>query len=83
MSSSLDLERWVAVVDDDESLRRSLARFSEPRHRRKDFDSAQEYLSSAPSTAPACIVLVVYLRDVMTGLELVVQRVGGDRTHVA
>jgi len=71
VSSTLGLERWVAVVDDDEFVRRSLARLLRANGIvAQTFQSAQEYLSSTPTTGPACIILDVHLRDVMTGMEL-------------
>jgi two-component system response regulator FixJ len=64
-------ERWVAVVDDDEMIRRSLGRFLRANGVRvRTFYSAQDYLSSVPDLAPACLILDMHLRDAMTGLEL-------------
>jgi FixJ family two-component response regulator len=65
------LERWVAIVDDDEMIRRSLARFLRAYGMSvRTFHSAQNYLTTAPEIAPACLILDMHLHDAMTGLEL-------------
>jgi two-component system, LuxR family, response regulator FixJ len=62
--------RWVAVVDDDTSVRRALAR-----RLRADglavraFASAHEYLAAATVGRVACVVLDVHL-GAMSGFEL-------------
>jgi FixJ family two-component response regulator len=62
---------WVAVVDDDELLRRALARLLRAHGiEARTFHSAQDYLSLTPGAAPACMILDMHLRDSMTGLEL-------------
>jgi len=61
---------WVAVVDDDPSVRAALAR-----RLRADgltvraFSSAQEYLTACAERAPSCLILDVYLGG-MSGLQL-------------
>ena len=61
---------WVAVVDDDSSVRAALAR-----RLRADgltvraFSSAQEYLTACAESAPGCLILDVYLGG-MSGLQL-------------
>ena len=67
----VDPERWVAVVDDDEFVRRSLARLLRAYGiSARTYDSAQDYLRAVPDMTPACIILDMHLRDAMTGLEL-------------
>ena len=70
MSSTFAGDRWVAIVDDDESIRRALARLLRAHGiETKAFHSARDYLNRAPGT-PACICLDLYLRDEMNGFEL-------------
>ena len=60
----------VFVVDDDPSIRRSLANLLRSVGFRVDsFTTAQEYLESAPVEAPGCLVLDVRLPG-MSGLDL-------------
>lgn len=55
-------EVWVAVVDDDASIRRAVARvFSVSGICARTFGSAEQYLSQAGSDEPACMVLDVHL----------------------
>ena len=71
MSSTSGREPWVAVIDDDDFVRRSLARLLRVNGiNARTFQSAQEYLGDRPPTPPACIVLDVHLRDAMSGMEL-------------
>jgi FixJ family two-component response regulator len=63
-------EGWVAIVDDDESIRQSLTRvFRIHGLCSKTFASAEEYLDRAPGADPGCIVLDVHLPG-LTGFEL-------------
>ena len=62
---------WVAIVDDDDSLRRSLVRLL----RSVDIDaqgfaSAEDYLARAGAATPACAVVDVYLGAGLNGYEL-------------
>jgi FixJ family two-component response regulator len=53
---------WVAVVDDDASIRQALARIlSVSGIRARTFSSAEQYLAEAGSDDPACIILDVHL----------------------
>ena len=73
----MDPQCWVAVVDDDVSVRRSLARvLSAYGVRVGTFCSVEEYLEGATADPPRCIVADVQLAGGMTGLELL-DRVGG------
>jgi FixJ family two-component response regulator len=63
-------DRWVAIVDDHESMRSSLARaFRLEDIRAATFASAEEYLDHSAPTAPCCLVLDMQLPG-MRGLEL-------------
>lgn len=64
------LQGRVAIVDDDASVRRALARILVAAGLRVEtFASALEYLAARRSGAPACLVLDVHLGG-MTGFEL-------------
>jgi FixJ family two-component response regulator len=53
---------WVAVVDDDASIRQALTRvLSVSGISARTFSSAEQYLSEAGSDNPACIILDVHL----------------------
>lgn len=53
---------WVAVVDDDASIRQALSRvLSVSGIRARAFSSAEQYLSQAGSDEPACLILDVHL----------------------
>src|SRR6187431_157724 len=74
-SSNSTLEGWVAIVDDDESIRRSLARvFRINGIAARTFASAEEFLNFCCDDEPRCLVLDVQLGG-MTGFEL------KDRLH--
>ena len=55
-------EGWVAVVDDDASIRQALARvLSVSGIAARTFGSAEQYLAQAGSDEPACLILDVHL----------------------
>ena len=61
---------WVAIVDDDPSVRSALARVLRTAGIGVEtYASAQEYLSAATEREPVCLVLDVHLGG-MTGFEL-------------
>ena len=69
-SSSFSLKGWVAIVDDDESIRRALARvFRINGITARTFASAEEFLGFCCDDDPLCLVLDVQLGG-MTGFEL-------------
>jgi FixJ family two-component response regulator len=60
----------VFIVDDDPSVRKSLARLvAAAGYRVHAFASAQEFLGRAPSAGPSCLVLDVRMPG-LTGLDL-------------
>jgi len=55
-------ESWVGIVDDDASIRKSLARmFRGNGIRTLTFGSAEEYLDHRVPVEPRCLVLDVHL----------------------
>ncbi len=61
---------WIAIVDDDPSVLKSLSRTLRIRgYETKIFNSAQEFLTALPGGTPACLILDVQMPGV-TGLEL-------------
>lgn len=61
---------WIAVVDDDASVRRALARLLRAeRIAVTTFATAQEFLTANDADTPACVVLDVHLGAV-TGFEV-------------
>jgi len=62
--------RWVAVVDDDASIRQALARVLVVSGiGARTFSSAEQYLSDAGSDEPSCLILDVHLPG-RNGFEL-------------
>ena len=60
----------IAIVDDDESVRRSLRRLVRSAgYAVETFASAAEYLAWLPRGQAACLLLDVHMKE-MTGLEL-------------
>src|SRR5262245_57136598 len=60
----------VFVIDDDESVRKSLASLIRSAHLRVEtFASAQQFLASRKTNLPSCLVLDIRMPDV-SGLEL-------------
>src|SRR4051794_19520929 len=69
----------IAVVDDDESVRKAIKRLIKSVGLRvEDFASAEEYLESGRSFDPVCLVLDVRLPG-MSGLELQRRLVASNR----
>lgn len=67
VSGELD---WVAIVDDDDSVRRSLRRVLLANGiNARAFPSAESYLSQVGTSMPRCMVLDVQLGG-LTGFEL-------------
>ena len=67
---AMENEVWVGIIDDDASIRYSLARmFRGNGIRSVTFGSAEEYLHRNVSAEPRCIVLDVHLGG-LNGFEL-------------
>jgi len=64
------LSRWVAIVDDDPSVRSALARVLRTAGIAVEtYASAHEYLSASLDREPACLVLDVHLGG-MSGFDM-------------
>ena len=67
----MESQHWIAVVDDDASLRASLVRIlichGMPV---AAYASAREYLARTNTSEPQCIVLDVHMESGMNGFEL-------------
>lgn len=69
-SNNSDADEWVAVVDDDPLIRRSLARaFAAYDIKVETFSSAESYLTRTSESEPCCIVLDIQLGG-LSGFEL-------------
>ncbi len=73
------VEGWVAIVDDDESIRRSLVRvFRINGIAARTFASAEEFLSHNSAEEPACLVVDINLGG-MSGFALEERLVSSGR----
>jgi len=62
--------RWIAIVDDDPSVLKALARLLRARALcARTFGSAQEFLDALPDGLPDCLIVDLQMPG-MTGLEL-------------
>jgi FixJ family two-component response regulator len=73
-------DEWIAVIDDDDSVRHSLARILRSRGIRVEtFASAEDFLSRDDASEPCCLVLDVQLGG-LSGFDLCdVMAARGDR----
>jgi FixJ family two-component response regulator len=70
----------VAIVDDDESVRRGMARLIAAYSLRVSaYASAREFLDSLPAEVPACLILDLQMPD-MDGLQLLHHLAGNGPT---
>lgn len=61
---------WIAIVDDDPSVLKALARLLRTRAvHSKTYNSAQEFLAALPAGLPDCLILDLHMPG-MTGMEL-------------
>jgi len=68
-----DLQKTVAVVDDDPEMRASLAALLDALgYRAETYDSAETFLTCASTCKASCLVIDINLGDI-TGVELVHQ----------
>ena len=64
-------QQWVAIIDDDESIRTSLSRVLHLAGvQARGFGSAEEFLSRTSGPEPACLVLDIHLGAGLNGIEL-------------
>jgi len=62
--------KYIAIVDDDESVRRAFARLIRAySFQAQTYGSGREFLDSLSTSVPACLLVDVHLDD-MTGFEL-------------
>jgi FixJ family two-component response regulator len=75
-----DAEPAVFIVDDDESVRKSLSRLLiSAGHKIESFSSAIDFLKRAPYDGPACLLLDIRMPG-LSGLELQEALVKSNRT---
>lgn len=68
--SSTPNDAFVYIVDDDESVRRSVARLIRSAgYQVATFDSANAFLSHRPVDAPSCLILDIHMPG-LTGMDL-------------
>jgi len=66
----MTLDTMVFVIDDDESLRKSLGRMLDAAHYSVElFESASEFLSRPAHPGPSCVIVDVQM-PVLTGIQL-------------
>ena len=71
MEKSSATQTYVAIIDDDESLSRSLGRFLRASGiQATAYDSAEAFLADGERSRFDCVIIDVQLGDGMTGLEL-------------
>ena len=67
----MNAAQWVAVIDDDDSVRHSLARYFRAHGIRAEaYESADDYVGRPPGDLPRCVVLDVQLESGMSSFEL-------------
>jgi len=72
---------YVAIVEDDESLRRSVARLlAAYSFEVRTYASAREFLASLQDSQPICLILDLQMND-MTGQELL-HHLGGTKLRI-
>ena len=63
-------DRWIAIVDDDPSVLKALARQLRSRALRvRTFESARRFLAALDESWPSCLILDLQMPE-MTGIEL-------------
>jgi FixJ family two-component response regulator len=61
---------WIAIVDDDQSVLKALARLLRARaFEVRTYTSARDFLSALPDGLPECLIVDLQMPE-MTGLEL-------------
>jgi FixJ family two-component response regulator len=65
-----EVPRWIAIVDDDPSVLKALARLLRSRDLlARTFTSARDFLAAIPEGQPECLIVDLQMPD-MDGLEL-------------
>jgi FixJ family two-component response regulator len=65
--------RYIAIVDDDESVRRAFARLIRAYSlQAQTYGSGTEFLDSLSTSMPACLIVDVHMHD-MSGFELLLR----------
>jgi FixJ family two-component response regulator len=65
-----DASPWIAIVDDDPSVLKALARLLRTRaFETRTYTSARDFLTALPEGPPQCLIVDLQMPD-MTGLEL-------------
>ena len=76
-----DMDPIVAIVDDDDLVRRALRRLVRSlSFHPADFDSGEAFLDSLDESTPFCVLLDLYMPD-MNGLQVLAQ-MRGRNLHV-
>lgn len=74
---------YVAIVEDDEQVRRALARvLSQVGYDVRAFGSAREFINTLPGVSPACLVLDAHLPDASGFAVLQQLRRDGHRSGI-
>jgi len=69
-SGMVQARSWIAIVDDDPSVLKALARLLKARGlEARTYNSAREFLSALHEGLPECLIVDLQMPD-MTGLEL-------------
>jgi FixJ family two-component response regulator len=70
----------IAIVDDDEGVRRSLGRLVRTLHYETfEFSSAEAFLASLPASRPSCVLMDLHLPG-LNGLETLERLCEDDRS---
>jgi len=65
-----EVSPWIAIVDDDPSVLKALARLLRARAMQaKTYNSAREFLAALPNGVPECLILDLQMPE-MSGLAL-------------
>ena len=76
-----DMQKIVAVIDDDEEMRESVAHLlSSCGYETESFDSAEAFLSAVATSKAACLVVDIQLGNI-SGLEMARQLTADGYKH--
>jgi FixJ family two-component response regulator len=72
-SAMAEASPWIAIVDDDPSVLKALARLLRTREfNPRTFDSAQDFLATIPNEMPECLILDLQMPQ-LSGVEVLQQ----------